>query len=133
MHQVKDIDVDFRDMTVVRSPGEPGMPRMTWLKRAVYQALDRPVHRTGLVPAGDAHWWHVSLFERAVVTDMSELGVRIRTRDRALALEIAKRGARALRRLQKEAPELVERYRAAQPELTSRENWARLYGLDDKA
>ncbi|MBN9109901.1 MAG: glycosyltransferase [Pseudonocardia sp.] len=133
MHQVKDIDVDFRDMTVVRSPGEPGMPRMTWLKRAVYQALDRPMHRTGLVPAGDAHWWHVSLFERAVVTDMSELGVRIRTRDRALALEIAKRGARALRRLQKEAPELVERYRAAQPELTSRENWARLYGLDDKA
>jgi galactofuranosylgalactofuranosylrhamnosyl-N-acetylglucosaminyl-diphospho-decaprenol beta-1,5/1,6-galactofuranosyltransferase len=28
---------------------------------------------------------------------------------------------------------VAERYRAAVPELTSRENWARLYGLDDKA
>ncbi|WP_103382000.1 glycosyltransferase [Pseudonocardia dioxanivorans] len=133
MHQLKDLDVDFRDMTVVRDRGEPGMPRLTWLKRVVYQTIDRPAYRNGLVPAGDAHWWHVALFEKAVVTDMSEMGVRVRARDRALALRLAKRGARTLRRLQKDAPSLVERYRAAAPELTSRSNWARLYGLDADA
>lgn len=130
MHKVHDLPVDFREMTVIRSEGIPSMPRMTWLKRVVYQALDRPVHRTGLVPAGDAHWWHVANFERAVVTDMSEQGVRIRTRDRSLALRLARRGVRTLRRLQKEAPAVVERYRAARPELTSRANWSRLYELD---
>ena len=47
------------------------------------------MHRTGFVPAGDAHWWHVSTFERAVVTDMSEHGFRLRARDREMAMELA--------------------------------------------
>jgi galactofuranosylgalactofuranosylrhamnosyl-N-acetylglucosaminyl-diphospho-decaprenol beta-1,5/1,6-galactofuranosyltransferase len=131
MRPVAEVEDDFRETQVVRAEGPPGMPRMTWLKRAVYTAAGRSRHRTGLVTAGDAHWWHVSNFERAVVTDMSEQGVRVRTRDRALALELAKRGVQVVRRLSKEAPAVVERYRAAQPELTSRANWARLYGLDE--
>ncbi|GEL16480.1 glycosyltransferase [Pseudonocardia asaccharolytica] len=130
MHPISEGGNDFRDMQVVRAANPPGKERLTWLKRAVFHATGRSVHRTGMVPAGDAHWWHVSNFERAVVTDMSEQGIRIRTRDRALALELAKRGARVLRRLAVEGPSVVERYRAAQPRLTSRENWARLYGLD---
>jgi galactofuranosylgalactofuranosylrhamnosyl-N-acetylglucosaminyl-diphospho-decaprenol beta-1,5/1,6-galactofuranosyltransferase len=72
----------------------------------------------------------VALFERAVVTDMGETGVRIRKRDKDIALTLAKRGFDAIRRLKAEGPAVVERYRAAVPELTSRENWARLYGLD---
>ncbi|GAY09192.1 glycosyltransferase [Pseudonocardia sp. N23] len=133
MHSVDEVEKDFRELQVVRPTGEPGLPRATWFKRAAYLALDRSKDRTGYVTAGDAHWWHTSTFAKAYVTDMSEGGVRVRTRDRALAAELAKRGARTLRRLQKEAPSVVERYRAAMPELTSRANWARLYGLDDKA
>ena len=89
-------------------------------------AADRP-GRVGFVPAGDAHWWHVSTFSRAVVTDMGEAGFRLRQRDRAKALELARRGARVLARLRSEGPAVAARFRAEHGRLTSRENWARLY------
>ncbi|AEA22463.1 glycosyltransferase [Pseudonocardia dioxanivorans CB1190] len=133
MHPVGEIEKDFRELRVVRPAGPPGLPRATWFKRVTYLALDRAKDRTGYVTAGDAHWWHTSTFAKAYVTDMSEQGVRIRTRDRVLAAQLAKRAARTLRRLQKEAPSVVESYRAAMPELTSRANWARLYGVDENA
>ena len=63
------------------------------------------------------------------MTDMSEQGLRVRTRDRARAVALAKRGARSLVRLVTEGPAVAARYRAAMGVLTSRENWARLYGL----
>jgi galactofuranosylgalactofuranosylrhamnosyl-N-acetylglucosaminyl-diphospho-decaprenol beta-1,5/1,6-galactofuranosyltransferase len=120
---------DFRDAQTVRSANPPDRERLTWLKRAVYLAADRP-GRVGFVPAGDAHWWHVSTFQRAVVTDMGETGFRVRARDRAKALDLARRGARALARLRSEGPAVAARYRAEQGALTSRANWARLYGVD---
>jgi galactofuranosylgalactofuranosylrhamnosyl-N-acetylglucosaminyl-diphospho-decaprenol beta-1,5/1,6-galactofuranosyltransferase len=89
------------------------------------------VHRSGFVPAGDAHWWHVSTFEHAVVTDMSEQGIRVRTRDKAVALQLAKRAARTFRRFLAEGPTAARLYRNEMGRLTSRANWARLYGLDD--
>ena len=103
---------------------------LTWLKRAAYHLTDRAVHPTGMVVAGDAHWWHVSTFRRAVVTDMSEQGLRVRTRDRARAMALARRGARSLARLATEGPKVAAQYRAEMGRLTSRENWARLYGID---
>jgi galactofuranosylgalactofuranosylrhamnosyl-N-acetylglucosaminyl-diphospho-decaprenol beta-1,5/1,6-galactofuranosyltransferase len=129
VHQIADLDEDFRDLQVVRAANPPGMQRLTWLKRAVHQLTDRAAHRTGLVPAGDNHWWHVSLFERAVVTDMSETGVRIRQRDKARALELSRRGARTLARLATDGPKVAARYRAELSRLSSRQNWARLYGM----
>ncbi|MGH3615729.1 MAG: glycosyltransferase [Pseudonocardia sp.] len=132
MHPFSEAPEDFRELQVVRSPGEPSRELLTWAKRVAYQVADRSMHRTGLVPAGDAHWWHVSLFERAVVTDMSEQGIRVRTRDRALAWKLAKRGARLLRRFAAEGPAAAARYRAEMGQLTSRENWTRLYGLDEQ-
>ena len=116
---------------MVRPPNEPGHEVLTWFKRAAYLLADRASHPTGMVAAGDAHWWHVSTFRRAVVTDMSEQGLRIRTRDRARALGLARRGAQSLRRLVTEGPSVAARYRAEMGALTSRENWARLYGVDD--
>ena len=108
----------------------PGRQRLTWAKRAVYQTTGRG-RTTGFVPAGDAHWWHVSLFRRAIVTDMSEQGFRVRERDTAKAGELARRGARVLRRFYTEGPAVAQRYREASGQLTPRANWARLYGLDD--
>jgi galactofuranosylgalactofuranosylrhamnosyl-N-acetylglucosaminyl-diphospho-decaprenol beta-1,5/1,6-galactofuranosyltransferase len=131
VHPVASLDEDFRDLQVRRASNRPGRPHLTWLKRVAYQVTGRAAHPTGLVTAGDAHWWHVSLFERAAVTDASEQGVRIRRRDRALAAALAKRGARVLNRLRREGPGAAELYRAAMPRLTSRENWARLYRLED--
>jgi galactofuranosylgalactofuranosylrhamnosyl-N-acetylglucosaminyl-diphospho-decaprenol beta-1,5/1,6-galactofuranosyltransferase len=133
MRPVSAIGGDFRDMQVVRAPNAPGHEVLTWLKRAAYHLTERAVHDTGMVVAGDAHWWHVSTFRRAVVTDMSEQGLRVRTRDRARAVALAKRGARSLRRLVTEGPTVAAQYRAAMGTLTSRENWRRLYGLDERS
>jgi galactofuranosylgalactofuranosylrhamnosyl-N-acetylglucosaminyl-diphospho-decaprenol beta-1,5/1,6-galactofuranosyltransferase len=123
---------DARDLRVVRAANPPGRERLTWAKRAAYQLMDRSVHRTGFIPAGDAHWWHVSMFERAVVTDMSEAGFRVRTRDRALALQLAKRGVRLFRRFVAEGPAVAQRYRDETARLTSRAHWARLYGVEEQ-
>ena len=131
MRPVSDVPADFRDLRVVPAANPPGRERLTWLKRAAYHLTGRAAHRTGMVSAGDAHWWHVSTFERAYVTDMSEQGIRVRTRDRALALELARRSARVFRRFVSEGPAVARRYRAEAGRLTSRANWARLYGLDE--
>jgi galactofuranosylgalactofuranosylrhamnosyl-N-acetylglucosaminyl-diphospho-decaprenol beta-1,5/1,6-galactofuranosyltransferase len=119
---------DFREAQVVRAANEPGRERLTWLKRAVYLAAGRP-GRVGAVPAGDAHWGHVSTFERAVVTDMGENGFRLRRRDRERAGRLARDGAAVLRRFLREGPAAAQAYRDAAPELTSRANWTRLYQL----
>lgn len=119
---------DLADSRIDRAANEPGRRRLTWAKRAAYLVVGRP-GRIGCVPAGDAHWWHVSLFERAVVTDMGETGFRVRTRDRDRAFRLGRRGTTALRRFLTEGPAVAQRYREATPQLSSRANWARLFGL----
>jgi galactofuranosylgalactofuranosylrhamnosyl-N-acetylglucosaminyl-diphospho-decaprenol beta-1,5/1,6-galactofuranosyltransferase len=131
MSELPEVAPDFREAIVVQAANEPGSERLTWLKRAAYLALGKSVHKTGFVPAGDAHWWHVSTFERAIVADMSEQGFRVRTRDRERALDLARRGAKVFRRFLDEGPAVAERYRAEMGRLTSRANWARLYGVDE--
>ena len=131
MHPMSELP-DFRELPVIRAANEPGMERLTWAKRVVYLLADRSDHPTGFVPAGDAHWWHVSTFDRAVVTDMSEQGFRVRTRDRARALALTKRSARTFARMVREGPAVARQYRAALPQLTSRANWARLYDVAEQ-
>ena len=96
-------------------------------KRLVYQWLGRVIPGPVAIPAEDNRWWHVSLFGHAVVTDASQAGVRIRRRDKQKLKDLSKRARKALRRFRVEAPSLQAQYREALPQLTSRENWARLY------
>jgi galactofuranosylgalactofuranosylrhamnosyl-N-acetylglucosaminyl-diphospho-decaprenol beta-1,5/1,6-galactofuranosyltransferase len=131
MHPMSEAGGEFHERQVVRAANPPGSETLTFLKRVAYQVAGRAAHRSGSVPAGDAHWWHVSLFERAIVTDMSEQGFRVRTRDRERALDLARRGAHLLRRFVRDAPAVAARYRTEQARLASRENWSRLYGLEN--
>ena len=127
-----ELDLDFRETQVHLAPGgKPSKMLLTWAKRALMQGTGRVPFRTGMVPAGEAHWWHVSLFERAVVTDMAETGVRVRTRDRDRLRELCVRGARTVRRLHADGPAVAQRWRDAAPRLTARENWARLYDVTE--
>ncbi|MCZ4077300.1 glycosyltransferase [Rhodococcus sp. H36-A4] len=96
-------------------------------KRAAFQWLGRTIPGIASIPAAEAHWWHVSLFDHAVVTDASQSGVRIRKRDKEKASELSARAAKLLARFRQEAAETQSEYRRAAPQLTSRENWARLY------
>lgn len=125
---IAEAGLDPREAVVHLAGGKPSKMIRTWLKRAVLQASGRVPFRSGMVPAGEAHWWHVALFERAIVTDMAETGVRIRTRDRERLRELATRGVRTVRRLYAEGPDAARAWKAAEPRLTARETWARLYG-----
>nr|WP_238815669.1 glycosyltransferase [Nocardia brasiliensis] len=117
------------DIQLRRATGEPSRPLLVLFKRAINQWFGRTQHGVIGVTREDAHWWHVSLFDHVVVTDASQSGVRVRQRDKARARQLLRRTIRVLRRLRNELPTLQEQYRAAVPELTSRANWERLYGI----
>lgn len=122
--------VNSADIRVRRAGGEPSRLLAVLIKRAIQQWTGRVQYGLVGVTREDAHWWHVSLFDHVVVTDASQSGVRVRKRDKARARALLLRTLRVLRRLRKELPTLQERYRSAHAELTSRENWERLYGID---
>lgn len=117
------------DLPLIPAPPAPRLFAPVLAKRVVNQLLGRSVHDVGAVAAGDSAWWHVSLFNTAVVTDASQEGVRVRRRDRELAVRLGKRGTRLLKELYQRAPDMQRAYREAMGELTSRENWRRLYDL----
>jgi galactofuranosylgalactofuranosylrhamnosyl-N-acetylglucosaminyl-diphospho-decaprenol beta-1,5/1,6-galactofuranosyltransferase len=104
--------------------------RVVLLKRLLNLALGRTANQIAAVTKKDATWWHVSQFDTVVVTDGSQEGVRLRRRDREQTIKLAKDTARVVKRLLADLPRLRQEYRAAVPELTSRENWRRLYDVN---
>ncbi len=106
--------------------GKPVMLRAVLAKRIIWQLLGKP-HGTAAVPAADAEWWHVALFDTAVVTDPSQEAVRVRRFDRNQMFELARRGADVLWRLMREGEQVRLQYRERLPELSSRETWTRLF------
>ncbi|WP_285505083.1 glycosyltransferase [Actinokineospora sp. NBRC 105648] len=114
---------------LVAAQPEPKLPRLVLLKRLAYLTLGKSAHTVGAVPAVDSAWWHISQFEKAVVTDAAQDSVRLRVRDKAMTIELGKRTAALAKRLLTESPRLQQEYRAAIPELTGEDNWERLYGL----
>lgn len=117
------------EVPMIQAGPTPSMGRVVLLKRLLHFALGKSVHQIGAVTKKDAHWWHVSQFDTVVVTDGSQEGVRLRRRDREQTIKLAKETGRVVKRLLAELPRLRGEYRAAVPELTSRENWRRLYDL----
>ena len=130
MHPASDVPgLKSGAVPMIQAGPEPSKNRMVMLKRLIFLAMGRTVHQIGAVTKKDATWWHVSQFDTVVVTDGSQGGVRVRRRDKELTIRLAKETGRLVRRLNSELPRLREEYRAAAPELTSRENWRRLYDL----
>jgi galactofuranosylgalactofuranosylrhamnosyl-N-acetylglucosaminyl-diphospho-decaprenol beta-1,5/1,6-galactofuranosyltransferase len=107
-------------------PGTPSMLRAVLVKRILWQVLGKS-RGTAAVPVSDSEWWHVALFDTAVVTDPSQEGVRVRRFDRKLMLGLARRGADVLWRLMREGEQVRGQYRAQLPELTARDTWKRLF------
>lgn len=97
-------------------------------KRAVAHARGRLEPGPVAISYEDAQWWHVARFAHVYVTDASQAGVRERRYDRQLAAEMSGRLIGVLKRFRAEAPAIAQAYRREFPQLTSRENWARLYG-----
>jgi galactofuranosylgalactofuranosylrhamnosyl-N-acetylglucosaminyl-diphospho-decaprenol beta-1,5/1,6-galactofuranosyltransferase len=102
------------------------MLRAVLAKRIAWQLLRKPTG-TAAVPAADAEWWHVSMFDTAVVTDPSQEGVRVRKFDRDLMTSLASQGSAVLWRLLREGDRVRDEYRRQLPVLSARETWARLF------
>jgi galactofuranosylgalactofuranosylrhamnosyl-N-acetylglucosaminyl-diphospho-decaprenol beta-1,5/1,6-galactofuranosyltransferase len=128
VHRVADLpDVRSGKVQVVKASSTPTMVRLVLIKRLLHLILGKTTHGNGAVAAADAEWWHLAQFDKVVVTDASQDGVRLLRRDRAQMVGMAKQAAAVIRRFIAEAPRLKQEYRAAVPELTSKENWQRLY------
>ena len=117
------------DIGIVNSASKPSRHRLILLKRIFDRLRDKPRYLLGAIASDDTHWWHVSLFGTAVITDASQEGVRVRKYDRDRTFELGKQGIKVLTRLRREGHTVQAQYRRALPELTSRENWKRLYQL----
>ncbi|MGY1746342.1 glycosyltransferase [Blastococcus sp. SYSU D00695] len=115
------------EASIAVSGGRPGRRLRTLVSRVTGQVRGTTDAHPVAIPFEESRWWHVARYETAVITDASQEGVRVRRRDPERARELMTRGARACADLVRRAPELREQYRAALPQLTSRENWARLF------
>jgi galactofuranosylgalactofuranosylrhamnosyl-N-acetylglucosaminyl-diphospho-decaprenol beta-1,5/1,6-galactofuranosyltransferase len=109
-----------------RAAPHPSMLKAVLGKRILWQLTGRNAGAAN-VTLQDAQWWHVSRFRKVVVTDASQEGVRIREFDKQTGLRLIREAATACMRLAKEGPAVAASYRQALPELTSRENWRRLF------
>jgi len=104
----------------------PSRETAVLVKRLVWQLLRRPRGRVSIASA-DAHWWHVSLFDTAVVTDASQEAVRLRRLDRARLVGLARQALATTWRLRRHGRRSQLCWRDALPRLTSRDNWTRLF------
>ncbi|MBT0567587.1 glycosyltransferase [Williamsia sp. CHRR-6] len=81
-------------------------------------------------PPIEARWFSLGRVDGVTVTTADGRGVVYRQRDRDKAAALLKESLALHKRLNDEFPALRERYRAAAPELTSKESWARVFGID---
>ncbi|OXM46238.1 glycosyltransferase [Amycolatopsis alba] len=129
-HKATDVPgIASNDIGIINSAPRPSMQRLVLIKRILDRVLGRSRHSLGAIPIDEAHWWHVATFDTAVVTDASQEGVRVRSYDRAKMFDLARKGAKVIQRLRKEGAAVQEQYKRSMPELTSRDNWKRLYKL----
>nr|WP_255549608.1 glycosyltransferase [Corynebacterium sp. TAE3-ERU12] len=142
---------EFSDAVVLPSAAElpapsgiPGVPikdiggRLAKVKKAVWLAKGlahsaRPadpthheVPQANLAPI-EARWFSLSRVDGVTVTTADGRGVVYRRRDREQAAELAKESKQLRREVEQRFDEMRRRYRAALPELTSRERWADVF------
>lgn len=79
------------------------------------------------IPPVDARWFTLSRVDGATVTSADGRGVYFRKRDRARAAELVKETLQMHRELYRRFPEMQRRYRAAHPDLVSKEAWSRVF------
>lgn len=113
-------------------PGPPTrpIPIAKGLARSIVHNLRRPdpAHQVvpqRNIPSRQAQWFVLSRLDSATVSTPDGRGVTFRRRDPALFRGMLATSVRQLRAVARAWPELRQRYRAALPELTSREAWGR--------
>lgn len=103
----------------------PSRKNAVLAKRLIFQLLGK-IDGTASVATRDAHWWHVSLFRTAVVTDASQECVRLRRFDRRLLIRLGRQAVRTAYRLARDGARVQHGWRTAESFLSSRNYWTRL-------
>ncbi|GAA3036162.1 glycosyltransferase [Gordonia defluvii] len=81
-------------------------------------------------PPIEARWFSLGRVDGVTVTTADGRGVVYRQRDRDKALALGKESAALVRELRERFPEMKQKYRDAHADLTSRESWANVFGID---
>ncbi|MDQ0709386.1 galactofuranosylgalactofuranosylrhamnosyl-N-acetylglucosaminyl-diphospho-decaprenol beta-1,5/1,6-galactofuranosyltransferase [Arthrobacter woluwensis] len=87
---------------------------------------DRAVPQTRIAHQ-DNKWWTVSQFDSAIVTNADGTGASWYVRDPRLAKSLLMNAVGSLAQIVRNWDDLAARYKAALPELTSRESWAKTF------
>lgn len=125
--QAADLGIDeAATMSIYSDAGDPSMPAAVFAKRVLNQITGRTSGSAAIL-AKDAKWWTVSRFRSAMVTDSAQDSFRVRRYDRQVLTKLSSDGARLMLRLAREGATIRETWQAAMPELTSPENWSRLF------
>ncbi len=75
----------------------------------------------------EARWFTLSRVDSATVSTAGGTGVAFRKRDRDLAKDLVAQTRELLKEIEENFDDLRAEYRAAQPELTSRESWKKVF------
>lgn len=81
-------------------------------------------------PPIEARWFSLGRVDGVTVTTADGRGVVYRQRDRDKAIELAREHFALVKELRERFGEMKEQYRAAHAELTGKESWARVFGID---
>ena len=142
---------EFPDAVIIESAdqlpaptGAPGVPtrniggrlgkikKIPWLLKSAKHLVSKenPAHheapQLNLTPE-EARWFTLSRVDSATVSTAGGTGVAFRKRDRELALELVKSTRELLKEIEENFDDLRAEYRAALPELTSRECWRKVF------
>ena len=79
------------------------------------------------VAAQDAQWFLLSQLDAVSVGTADGRGVTVRRRDPAVFKELARESVRLNLEIRRRFPQLMDEYRAAYGELTSAENWQKVF------
>ncbi|QPK79015.1 glycosyltransferase [Corynebacterium lizhenjunii] len=149
--RIAEIRKEYSDAVVIESAdqlppatGAPGVPtrnvggrlgkvkKIPWLLKSVKHLVTKqdPAHheapQLNLTPE-EARWFTLSRVDSATVSTAGGTGVAFRKRDRNLAWELMSESVELQQTIEKDFDQLREKYRAALPELTSRESWRKVF------
>lgn len=124
--------------------GAPGVPtrnvggrlakvkKLPWVAKAALHLMKKedPAHheapQLNLTPE-EARWFTLARVDSATVSTAGGTGVAFRKRDRDLAKDLVKQTRELLKTIEENFDSLKAEYRAAAPELVSRESWKKVF------
>jgi len=119
------VEMGLADVALVLETPAPKDPDRE-LRRLLRRQLRLRVHGTVAIDSWSS-WWHSGTFSRVVATNRTQDGFRVRQISRRRSIAAYRDIRRTMKRLRRRGPAAQRAWREAAPQLSSRENWDRLF------